>query len=236
MVNLLYGRFSLKYRYLLFLIEACAVSLIIAAIADHVAVRWSLFIVGVGGILAGQLVRSLVDPTSKVPLEEPIPVAMQHSFGLGMPVNEDTEISHLAKHGFRGDLVLFFDIDGVLHPNQTETLEYKDRLLTLTDRLPALELVMCSDWRLSSTQEWFENLFGDELSRRFMGCTPLLSGPGFVRQREIEKFCSHFRVKQFAVVDDRPDLYMPDYQALVITSASEGLIDNVAQQLFEKLS
>lgn len=143
-----------------------------------------------------------------------------------MPISEDTPINSLAKPNFKGDLVLFFDIDGVLHPNQTESLELKDKLLTLIDAYPNIELIMCSDWRVSSPLEWFEKRFGPALSVHFMGCTPVLdSKQEFRRQREVETFVNHFNVRRFLVVDDRQDFYEPGFSNLVVTDTHTGLTE-----------
>ena len=148
-----------------------------------------------------------------------------------MPVDENTPFKYLAKNDFKGDLVLFFDIDGVLHPYQTETLELKGKLLVLTNMFPDLELIMCSDWRLSLPREWFEKSFGDGLAERFKGCTPVLPRGEFKRQNEVETFSKIYKVRKYVVVDDRPDLYRPGFPNLVTTSVSIGMTEETVQQI-----
>ncbi len=153
-----------------------------------------------------------------------------------MPVEIDTLACDLVKADFRGDVVLFFDIDGVLHPHQTETLEFKDRLLALLYQYPNLELVMCSNWRETASQSWFEDRLGNPLADHFKGCTPRLYGRVNRRQHEIDEFCRMFRVKRYAVVDDRADLYPVGYPNLVLTDPSEGLTDETIRELIEILA
>lgn len=202
-------------------------------------VYWPLFAVGVVFLV----IDKYLIPDKKHPrlldndeLLDIANVIEGQSIEFTMPVYEDTPMKGLVKKGFRGDLVLFFDVDGVLHPNQTETMELKDKLLVLIEAFPDLELIMCSNWRESSPQDWFEKRFGEQLSKHFKGCTPILDSGEFRRQREVEAFVEKFRVKHYVVVDDREDFYHPDYSHLVSTDISVGLTDDTIQELTRALS
>ncbi|MFX4226491.1 MAG: HAD domain-containing protein [Porticoccaceae bacterium] len=164
------------------------------------------------------------------------PVEKEFGRTISMPVTTVTLHRELVKDTFRGDLVLFFDIDGVLHPYQTETLEFTERLYPLLDKFPHIELVMCSDWRETIRQQLFEARVGERIANHFVGCTPLMSSRRYRRQCEVLEFCRVFRVKHFAVVDDRRDLYAPNFPNLVVTDVSDGITDVTVQDLIRVLS
>ena len=202
-------------------------------------VYWPLFAIGVVFLV----IDKYLIPDKKHPrlldndeLLDIVSVIEGQNVEFTMPVYEDTPMKWLVKMDFCGDLVLFFDVDGVLHPNQTETLELKDKLLVLIEEFPNLELIMCSNWRESSPQDWFEKRFGERLSEHFKGCTPILDSGEFRREREIEAFVEQFRVKRFVVVDDRDDFYHPNYPHLVTTDIAVGLTDVTIQELKRALS
>ncbi len=202
------------------------------------AVHWDIFSIGVVILL----VDKYLIPDKKHPsmLEsqdiEAINVATDSQpIEFTMPVDEDTPLGCLIKPDFKGDLVLFFAIDGVFHPHQTETLELKHKLLELTEFHPNLELVMCSDWRATSPQAWFEKRFGSQLTERFKGCTPVLSSGEYRREREVLEFVRHFKVSKFVVVDDRQDLYQNDFEHLVLTDISVGITDETISEIAGRL-
>lgn len=144
-------------------------------------------------------------------------------YELTMPIDEETPLNRLVKAGFHGDLVLFFGVDGVFHPQAAATVELKDKFLPLLEKFPELELIMCCDWRENSPQDWFEKRFGETLSEHFKGCTPVLESGRFRRQREIETFADTFNIKHFAVVDSRVDLYHSDFPHLIKTDIFTGI-------------
>lgn len=139
-----------------------------------------------------------------------------------MPVTIETQKSDLVEDGFSGRYVVFFDIDGVLHPRDTESLICKDLLLKLIDAVPDVEFIMCSNWRETIAFDDFNVLLNNPvLSSRFKGCTPVLNG---LRSEEILMFCQYFNVINYIVFDDRSDLYHPTFNRLITTDRNTGLL------------
>ncbi|WP_425268633.1 HAD domain-containing protein [Marinobacter vinifirmus] len=140
-----------------------------------------------------------------------------------LPIKEDMEIEACCNGNVLTGPTLFYDVDGVLHPNDTGNLSCADVLTSITSQIPGLQLVMSSNWRETMDLEFFQRIFPKEIVNRTVGFTPVLSAPPYRRQREIEVFTSYFGISRFICIDDQERLYEPGWPNLHLIERSRGL-------------
>ena len=114
-------------------------------------------------------------------------------------------------------LVLFLDIDGVLHPEGVGAdLEFYhlDNFQTVLRQFPAVRVVVSSTWRLSMSLEVLRHHFAVDIQNRIVGVTPDLRSihpPPGLRQREckswIERNCPG---SSWLAIDDRKSYFDDD--------------------------
>lgn len=72
-------------------------------------------------------------------------------------------------------MILFLDIDGVLHSVGERIANYfcyLPRLESVLHDFPHVRIVICSDWRKQHRLAELQSLFSDELRMRIIGVTP----------------------------------------------------------------
>lgn len=121
-------------------------------------------------------------------------------------------------------MILFLDIDGVLHPffpredlpdAENQHFSYLPRFAMLLRDYPSVRLVISSDWRKHHTLGELRDLFGD-LGSRLIGTTPALEKSGLDwtghRQREAMAYLEAEGLAgvRWIALDDDAKNYLPD--------------------------
>jgi hypothetical protein len=139
-------------------------------------------------------------------------------------------------------MLIFLDIDGVLHPeprNSTEMLMSElPRLERILRDFKDVSIVISSTWRQTRTIEYFQNFFSQDIADRVIGMTPRwqdldIATPLYQRQAEVEAWfkanCEPWN--KFIVLDDKPWLFSPFYPHLLKCNPATGIDDEVESAL-----
>jgi hypothetical protein len=146
-------------------------------------------------------------------------------------------------------MILFLDVDGVLH----SAVNYdSDRLLCklslLEDVLRSrrqVDVVISSTWRETRTLSELQALFSPDISHRVVGVTPqwrdvqdAATFGTYVRQAEIEAWLrTHNRAwERWLAVDDQKHLFKPFCQNLFVTNGTTGLTEFDCEALVQRIS
>lgn len=140
-----------------------------------------------------------------------------------LPIKGDMEIEACCNGNVLSGPTLFYDVDGVLHPNDTGNLSCANVLTSITSQIPGLQLVMSSNWRETMDLEFFQRIFPKEIVSKTVGFTPVLSAHVYRRQKEIEVFATYFGITRFICLDDQERLYEPGWPNLHLIERSRGL-------------
>jgi hypothetical protein len=144
-------------------------------------------------------------------------------------------------------LILFLDIDGVLHPDPPGRNELFNRLPLFEAALKSLrhvEIVVSSAWRETRTLGELRLLFSDDIAIKIIGVTPFfnaISPPAdlvpYPRHAEIDAWLksSGRSSSQWVAIDDRNYWFKPFLSNLIVCDATTGLTETVAETLKEKL-
>jgi HAD domain in Swiss Army Knife RNA repair proteins len=129
--------------------------------------------------------------------------------------------------------VLFLDIDGVLHPNGTVTLEpdgsisavgafrWLQSFDAVLQDFPDTEVVLHSSWHLLwETDIELKSNLPKSLAERIRGTTPrtVLS-----RYASIEAYCAEHGVTQFCIIDDERATFPAGLSGLVVCDQVLGI-------------
>ena len=140
-----------------------------------------------------------------------------------LPIKEGLSLTSCCNNQVQVRPTLFYDVDGVLHPNDANNLSCANLLVSVIEHIPTLQLVMSSNWRETMDLEYFERVFPKEIIKRTVGFTPVLPVHQFRRQREVETFISYFGITKFLCIDDQEKLFTPGWPSLHLTERSRGL-------------
>ncbi len=145
-------------------------------------------------------------------------------------------------------MVLFLDIDGVLHPaicsSDADLLCRRPLLEAVVRECPQVEIVISSTWRESRTLPQLQALFSADISARIIGVTPVwqaiqdeASMETYVRQAEIEAWLRQAgRVREpWVALDDLPSLFRPFLPNLVLSDPMTGLTEEICATLRQRL-
>lgn len=111
-------------------------------------------------------------------------------------------------------MILFLDVDGVLHPlfpwkdrpaSEVVQLSYLPRLVGVLCQYPDVRLVISSTWRVSRTFDQLRALFPLTLQQRLIGVTPILDEARYPGGREIEAMAwldAHAPGEEWIALDD----------------------------------
>mgnify|MGYP001798619549 CR=1 FL=1 len=143
-------------------------------------------------------------------------------------------------------MIIFLDIDGVLHPEPCSRPELRlcelPRLERVLRDFPQAQVVISSTWRDTRTLADLQRLFSADVAGQVIGTTPhwrdleqvVYSAP---RQTEVEAWlkenCSPWA--RFAVLDDRAWLFSPFYAPLLKCDPATGMDDQVEKLLRARL-
>lgn len=111
-------------------------------------------------------------------------------------------------------MILFLDIDGVLHPlmprrdrpqSEAGQLSYLPRLAKVLSQYPEVQIVISSTWRVTRTLDQLRVLFPEDLQHRVVGVTPVLDEARYPGGREIEALAwldAHAPGEEWVALDD----------------------------------
>ncbi|WP_019281330.1 HAD domain-containing protein [Vibrio anguillarum] len=150
-----------------------------------------------------------------------------------LPIKRDHSISTCCNGVVHQGPTLFYDVDGVLHPNDVGNLSSVNFLISIIDKVPSLQLVMSSNWRETMDLEFFERIFPKKIKERTIGFTPVLDIYPYRRQREIEAFATHFNISRYLCIDDQEQLYESGWHNLYIIDRSCGLDDKNREEILD---
>lgn len=137
-------------------------------------------------------------------------------------------------------MILFLDVDGVLHPllaHERKPLSCLPRLATVLRDFPEVQVVITSTWRLTRSLEDLRAIFPADLRGRVIGAT---AAPGYepcpgARQYEALAWLDDYdQAAQWIALDD----YAPHYfssSRLVLCDHTTGFAEPEEQQLRERL-
>jgi len=146
-------------------------------------------------------------------------------------------------------MLLFLDLDGVLHPH----IGYRPELLMcrlpiLEDVLrasPSVEVVISSTWRMTRTLDELKSLFSLDIGPRIIGKTPNwrdihedMTYGTFQREAEIRAWlhAAGRAWESWIALDDQPSLYRPFCKNLILTNSATGLTQDDCELLTKRLS
>lgn len=148
---------------------------------------------------------------------------------------------HTARTGDPGDL-LFLDVDGVLHPVETD-YSFRSRFFS---HLPLLEellrefrsvnVVISSDWRLADSVEQLQRHFSEDIRHRIIGATPQIDPKLNVphqRQLEIQAWLegNGRGDAEWVALDDWPPSFEAGFARLVLTDPARAFDQDSFQEL-----
>jgi hypothetical protein len=132
--------------------------------------------------------------------------------------------------------ILFYDVDGVLHPGDSETLSRQYILVDYLLSNSNVRLVMSSNWREMMDYDFFSNTFDPIIVNRTVGFTPVLPSCSHRRGKEVLVFIKQFHIKRFLVIDDTKNLFTHDFVGLAHTDRHVGLTLETLKTNFITLS
>lgn len=146
-------------------------------------------------------------------------------------------------------MLLFLDVDGVLHPHvgfRSDLVMCRLPMLEGVLRaLPAVEVVISSTWRMTRTLDELKALFSEDIKPRIIGKTPNWkdisndeSFGTFQLEAEIKAWLnvSGRAWESWIALDDQPSLYRPFCKNLILTDSAMGLTQDDCQLLTKRLS
>lgn len=148
---------------------------------------------------------------------------------------------HTTRTGDSSDL-LFLDVDGVLHPVETNysfSSKSFSRLPLLEDLLrefPSVEVVISSDWRLAESVEQLQRYFSEDIRHRIIGATPQLDPDAAIRHRrqlEIQAWLegNGRGDAEWVALDDWSQSFEAGFERLVLTDPALALDQDSVQEL-----
>lgn len=138
--------------------------------------------------------------------------------------------------------LLFLDIDGVLHPVETD-YSFSSRFFShlplleeLLREFRSVEVVISSDWRLAESVEQLQRYFSEDIQHRIIGATPHLDPDVAVqhrRQQEIQAWLegNGRGDAEWVALDDWTPSFEAGFARLVLTDPRQAFDQDSAQEL-----
>lgn len=148
---------------------------------------------------------------------------------------------HTTRTGDSGDL-LFLDVDGVLHPVETDyssSTRFFSHLPLLEELLRefrSVDVVISSDWRLAESIEQLQRYFSEDIRHRIIGATPLITPHTVVqhrRQLEIQAWLdgNGHSDAEWVALDDWSESFEAGCARLVLTDPARAFDPDSFQEL-----
>jgi hypothetical protein len=143
--------------------------------------------------------------------------------------------------GDAGDL-LFLDVDGVLHPVETD-YSFSSRFFShlpplekLLREFTSVDIVISSDWRLAESIEQLQRYFSADIRHRIIGATPQIDPNAAVqhrRQLEIQAWLdgNGRSDAKWVAIDDWPSSFEAGFTRLVLTDPTRAFDQDCFQEL-----
>lgn len=143
-----------------------------------------------------------------------------------------------------GTMILFLDFDGVLHEDpcfeEARLFARAPDLAQALEPFPEVRIVLSTSWRTERTLAEMSQPLPESLRARVIDATPLITAsdsPAALRpyRRHAECACwlqrqGHEQTPWFAL-DDRPSLFAPHCEQLVLCDSNVGFVDATARRL-----
>jgi len=143
-----------------------------------------------------------------------------------------------------GKMILFLDFDGVLHEDpcfdERRLFARAPDLVQALAPFPEVQIVLSTSWRTKRTLAEMTQPLPDGLRKRVVDATPLITSsdaPAALRpyRRHAECACwlrrqGHAQTPWFAL-DDRPSLFTPHCEQLILCDSNAGFVDATARRL-----
>lgn len=140
-----------------------------------------------------------------------------------LPITYLTPLERCAIKEVRNAPTLFYDIDGVFHAYQNDSLSQQHLLVDLIAAYGDVQLVMSSNWRESMTYGFFAENFHPIILDRTIGFTPVFDLEQASRSAEVEAFAAHYGIDNFICIDDTSNLFYQNCNYLYLTEKSTGI-------------
>jgi hypothetical protein len=141
-------------------------------------------------------------------------------------------------------MILFLDFDGVLHEDpcfdEERLFARAPGLAQALEPFPEVRVVLSTSWRTQRTLAAMVQPLPEALRRRVIDVTPLVTSsdaPAALRpyRRHAECTCwlrrqGHEQTAWFAI-DDRPSLFAPHCEQLILCDSNVGFVDATARRL-----
>jgi hypothetical protein len=148
-------------------------------------------------------------------------------------------------------VILFLDIDGVLHPRpipgrpgQTDLFSALHLLEDVLRQVPDVEVVISSSWREHYPLDEMREIFSADLRERIVGVTPLpplAGGPAELSDYARDAECAAWMAQRrpagtpWLAIDDACEEFVPDCGQLLLVDGSMGLTPASAAELLTRL-
>lgn len=137
-------------------------------------------------------------------------------------------------------MLLFLDIDGVLHPiaRRAGPLSCLPAFEAVLREFEYVEVVIISSWRLEYDLAQLRSMFSADIAPRLVDVTPnratiMASAEPYRREREIEDWLRENgrEYEPWLVLDDCDWMYSPSYTRLILVDSTTGFDGHTAKAL-----
>jgi len=147
-----------------------------------------------------------------------------------------------ATHTDESSDLLILDVDGVLHPVETDysfsssCFSHLPLLEDLLREFRSVDVVISSDWRLAESVEQLQRCFSEDIRHRIIGATPQLDPDVAVqhrRQQEIQAWLegNGRGDAEWVALDDWPLSFEAGFARLVLTDPTRAFDQDSFQEL-----
>jgi hypothetical protein len=143
-----------------------------------------------------------------------------------LPITENTPTHKCCLETPSQYFIIFYDIDGVCHPGDDDSLSCIHILERICQRHENVRLVMSSTWRYSIDECYFKAKFPELVRAKTIGFTPIVKAAQNRRQAEVMRFVELFRVREFMCLDDNSRLFSKGWKPFYLVNGNDGLTEN----------
>jgi hypothetical protein len=162
----------------------------------------------------------------------------------GTPMPDATSIALPPTSAVAPAMILFLDFDGVLHEDpcfdEARLFARAPELVQALAPFPEVRIVLSTSWRSQSTLAEMTQPLPDGLRQRVIDTTPLATSadtPAALRPYRRHAECATWLRSQgheqtpWVALDDRPSLFAPHCEQLILCDSNVGFVDASARRL-----